>query len=112
VEITLVGDWADLDAAVEVAGTRLELAPVGTTSNSPRLRVYELRSPGDEPAWLIAERSDEFSGVLPEVAPSQAITLRARFGRFGDRGREAALVDAVAGRLRQLAGVDYAPLTP
>lgn len=110
--ITLVADWDDLDAAVEVACTRQQLAPIGTTEEEPHRRTYELRSPGDEPAWVFAERQGEALPGTDGRIPPQPITLRARFGRFGDEGREAALVDAVARRMRQLAGVDYAPLSP
>lgn len=86
------------------------MAPVRLASSTPLERVYELVTIHDEPVVLRARRDRDFPGLVPAEAPPQPLELCARVGRTGDPARERLLLDAVARRLGQLAGVDYAPI--
>lgn len=86
------------------------MAVVSQKITTPVERVIELRTAGDEPVELCARRDKEFPGILPAEAPSQSITLTAKVGRFGDPRREATLLGDLADRLKQLAGVPWAPI--
>ncbi len=100
------GDWNDIDAAVLVGASRAEMAIVEAKGKpeSDR-REYVLTTARDEPALLVVvrERAVESGGVV-------RVRLEATVGRFGDSARERTLMEAVAARLKELAGVDYAPL--
>lgn len=100
------GDWNDIDAAVLVGASVAEMAVVEAKGapESDR-REYVLTTVREEPALLVVvkERGGESGGVA-------RVRLEATVGRYGERARERALMDAVASRLKDLAGVDYAPL--
>lgn len=97
-ERSAAGDWADLDAAVEVALESAEVAVIGS-GHTPDRATYQLVSLEGRPGELVIARGE-----------SGRLTLSARIGRFGDPARERRLLDAVAGRLARLGGVDIAPL--
>ncbi len=103
-----VADWDDLDAAVEVAATKSELAVVSRREERDGSARIELVSSTDEPALLVARPASGYSaGTRPIL-----IDLSLGVGRYGDRTRERIFLDAVKSRLEQLAGVDWAPLGP
>ncbi len=95
-----VGDYDDLDAAVEAAMIQTELAIVRAGPVPDGGRRYELIDAQGRAGELVIRRvgDDEF-------------TLHARLGRFGRPSDEDRLNTAVARRLRQLYGVDFAPLS-
>lgn len=95
----VAGDWGDLDAAVSAAASRSELAVERRESPEEGVRVYVLRSVASRPGRLEAVRAEDGS-----------IVLTASIGRFGDPAAETRLVRDVATRLRQLQGVDSAPI--
>jgi hypothetical protein len=101
-------DADDIDAAVNVAVGRVEMAILQTirTSPDPRvLRIYELRAVTDEPAVLKVWRTNSDGEAGPV-----SLELAASFGRFGNPARERALLEAVRRRLIELRGVDVAPI--
>ncbi len=103
-----VADWDDLDAAVEVAAAKAELAVVSRRDERDGSARVELVSATDEPALLVARPAHGYSpGPRPIL-----IDLSLGVGRFGDSTRERIFLDAVKSRLEQLAGVDWAPLKP
>ncbi len=105
---TTTADENDIDAAVEVAVGRHEMAVVQMLrySRDPHVvRRYELRTVTDEPAWLEVRRA----GISSRTEPVQ-LELRASVGAFGDANREKALLETVTRRLNQLAGVRVAPI--
>ncbi|TVS08408.1 MAG: hypothetical protein EA423_01460 [Phycisphaerales bacterium] len=95
-----VGDYDDLDAAVEAAMIRTELAIVQAGPGPDGGRRYELVDAQGRPGELVIRRVGE-----------NEFTLHARLGRFGRPSDEDRLNTAVARRLRQLYGVDFAPLS-
>jgi hypothetical protein len=110
-----VGDWNDIDAAVEVAVKKAELAVVeardATDERGRAQRVFTLVGLGNEPAELIvtAKGGAGDKSSLAQAGPV-AMQLSASVGRFGDAAREKTLVNALRARLGQLSGVDFAPL--
>jgi hypothetical protein len=99
----VTADWADADAAVEVAAKKVEMGLERSERLGPGRRYY-LRTQGDEPVEL-----DIYPAPGTESDP-RPLRIEARVGRFGNPQREGQLAAAVARRLRQLAGVDYAPV--
>jgi hypothetical protein len=99
----VTADWADADAAVEVAAKKVEMGLERSEDVGPGRRYY-LRTEGDEPVEL-----DIHPAPGSESDP-RPLRIEARVGRFGNAQREGQLAAAVARRLRQLAGVDYAPV--
>jgi hypothetical protein len=101
-------DENDIDAAVEVAVGRHEMAVVKMI-RYPRdphvVRRYELRTVTDEPVWLEVRRA----GISSRNEPVE-LELRASVSAFGDAKREKALLESVTRRLNQLAGVRVAPI--
>jgi hypothetical protein len=96
----VIADWNDVDAAVEVAVKKAEVALDGPPRRSQGRTVYPLRTVRDEPGELTVERSE-----------GDLITVSAKLGRFGeDKDREARLVGAVTRRLKDLRGVEHAPI--
>ncbi|MCA9298986.1 MAG: hypothetical protein KDA28_07960 [Phycisphaerales bacterium] len=89
-------DWDDIDAAVEVLQTRLELGLLQRTV-TPDARIYHFLSIEDEIVTLSFQRSGD------GVVASCALDLR-------DPEREQVILDAVLERLGDLHGVDVAPL--
>lgn len=105
---TVRGDWDDVDAAVQVAITRAEMAILRRTAEpadqpDPDRIQFELLTMMNDRAVLTATRE---AGAGESLIP---IHLEARVGHFGDPAREQVLLRAMADRLEQLAGVDYAP---
>lgn len=103
--LEVVADWNDVEAAVLAATGRVEMAFV-SQAEAPGRHVFELRTIRDEPAELVFTCE---LGALPE---GERIPIRiwCSVGRFGDSGREAQVLRAVAKRLGDLAGVDFAPI--
>jgi hypothetical protein len=100
----VVADWDDVHPAVSLMAQQVEMAMLDWSPGhrgvaAAREQRFELLTVGDEPAELVARRED--GGV---------IELSARVGRFGDARRERALVEVVARRLEDLAGVEVRPL--
>lgn len=95
---TVLADWNDVDAAVEVAVKKAEVALDGPARREARRVVYRIRTVSDEPGELVVERSD-----------GDVLTVSASIGRFGEgKEQEARLVGAVVRRLKQLRGVEHA----
>lgn len=97
-------DWDDVYPAVSLMAQQVEMALLDWSPGHRGVAAaseqrFALLTIGDEPAELLARRQD--GGV---------IELSARVGRFGDARRERALVEAVARRLTDLAGVEVRPL--
>jgi hypothetical protein len=122
-EAVSVRAWpGDLDAAVSWAiGQRdVHMAVLEVIEPRESVRVYALTTADDRPAWLRFTREDgaamgdavgraggaEEAGALEGTGGmGRGVGLRvdARVGRFGDAGREVALLRAVTERLRALA---------
>lgn len=103
------GDWDDLDAAVEVACMRHEIALVSATDEHPgesgsRRRVFTLVTAGSEPVSITAAGQ--------RTTDPGDIVLTVGVGHFGDERRERAIARTLSRRLRDLAGVTVAPLRP
>ncbi len=92
-------DWNDIDAAVDLAASKNEMAVEGSASPNDDTRVYHLRTVGDEPTWVTVRRIDDAGGV--EITVS--------VGRFGSRDQERSLAETIRARLQTLRGRDYAP---
>lgn len=109
VRIEARGEWADIQAAVEVGLTEAEVAASSWTKPDPAFRRYDLWSVTDEPGWLEVRRlpAVERDGVLEE-----RVALESRIGVFGDPDREWRLVKAMEHRLEQLYGRETYPLAP
>lgn len=105
VSLTVRADWDDVDAALEVALSRAQLAILSRSPDGPDRVTWRLLSVQDEPAHLTAVRPP---GATQDPTD---ITLEARIGLFGDPRREEQFLKFMERRLNQLAGVDYAPLT-
>ncbi len=104
-EITAVGDWDDVETAVRTGAAQSEMAIERTTSPSDSKYIFELRTITDEPATMEVER-------LPATGPEgeRPIRLWAHVGRFGNRAWEERLIGRTAARLKDLYGVDVAPV--
>jgi len=103
-----LADWNDVDSAVLVGASRVEMALVGdlpvAASNTGMVRRFALQTAGDEPVTLTVSRQTvDDSGPAP-------MELSAKVGRLGSPAREQALLKAVRDRLEQLAGVDHSPI--
>lgn len=108
----LHGDWDDVEAALEVALSSAELAVIGkaalhvvpaeTNEISTRRVAFDLVTVGDEPAAV------RFAAL--RTGDPTPIEVFARIGRFGDVQLEDRLLAAIAHRLTQLEGKDFAPL--
>lgn len=106
------GDWDDVDASVEAAVGRnemaivrrisLELEPAEAVDIPTRRRAFDLVTSDDQPARI--------KFVAKTTTDPGDIEVFARVGRFGDRAREESLLRAVRERLEDLAGRDFAPM--
>lgn len=83
--------WGDVDAAVRVAASGLDIAVLRVVEESERVRVYELTTIRDEPGRLRVEWHGE---ALEEVDVRMA-EMTCRLTRFGDPARERAFVETV-----------------
>jgi hypothetical protein len=104
------GDWDDLDAAVEVAASKVEMSVLSSTDPSSNPRVFRLVTVTDEPGRLTVRRSPPTRPPGASPPAPELFQVEASVGRFGDPQREQALIDAFRRRLEALAGVDFAPL--
>lgn len=107
---TVRADWSDLEAAMEVAAPRAELAILSTTIG-PTLIRFEVLAATDEAGEVLATRLPP-TDSLPTNTHGEniEISLTARIGRFGDTSREIAILDALSKRLSQLHAKATAPL--
>jgi hypothetical protein len=96
------GDWDDVVPAIDLAASRSEMTLLRWSQTASGEIVAELRTAGDEPAWIVARRADAAGG--------QGIELRAMVGRLGDPRREHALIERVRERLADLEGVPTRPV--
>lgn len=97
----VVGDWDDLEAAALAAVDAIDTVVVTTTPDGPDRVIFELKTVRNEDGRLIATKA---SATGPD-----RLNLEATIGRFGDAVRERRLLDAMAARLKQLHGVEFAP---
>lgn len=103
--ITLWADWDDLNAAIGVGLTPAELAPTDTTSADDR-RTWSLLSIDNHTGELVATRDPT---AVRDSRGCERLTLSAHVdGPNGER-RAGLLLTGMAGRLKQLAGVEWAP---
>lgn len=105
--VVALGDWNDVDAAVDVGVGKGECAVTGQTDDADgRARTYEVVTVTGESGWVRASADQDAADVMgPEP-----IELRAQLGLFGDQARERRLLAGVKRRLQQLAGVETAPI--
>lgn len=99
----VVGDWDDVDAAVDLACSVSQTAIVSRTIEGAERR-YELLVLGDEPGWVVARQIER------DQAGADEITLRACLGAYGEPAWEEQFLDATQRRLRELHGRDAAPI--
>jgi hypothetical protein len=95
----VVADWDDVDAAVEVAVKRSEVGLAGPARREEGRVVFPIRTISDEAGELVVTRGE-----------GDRVTVEASIGRFGDAAWESRVVGAVARRLRELGGVEWAPV--
>lgn len=104
----VTGDWDDIDAAVRVGVDRNEWAIVRRVRINQWSVGWEVMNVRGEPGWLLIERNhgrpEGAEGARPEIE------ITARLGRFGLPEQERGLADAIRTRLRQLRGVEAAPI--
>ncbi|HLP83077.1 MAG TPA: hypothetical protein VK157_01900 [Phycisphaerales bacterium] len=112
--VQAIGDWNDLDAALEVSVPKVELAlehvELASDERGRTQRVWTLRGIRDESATVSATAGESGDDRELKRAGTIPITLNASVGRFGDSVREKKLLDMMKQRLGKLAGVDFAPL--
>jgi hypothetical protein len=101
-EAVVEGDWDDLEAAVTVGAEEAEMA-LTKAEVGDRLAAFAVRTIGGEAGELRAESSGSGTGAM------EAIRLTARVGLFGNPKAEERLLRGIAGRLRALAGREWAP---
>lgn len=102
-ETVVTGDWNDVYAAAAVGVPQTEGAITGRSFEDGR-EVIRLITIKDRPGTLVAERLGARSDH------PQPIRLEVRVGYFGDPETEDRILSAVAARLRDLAGVTWAPI--
>lgn len=107
---TSAGDWDDVDNAVAVAAGKCQMAVVEIRGVGEDEREYDLLTVTDEPARVRAQRTAGLSPSSGSAASSEQFQVRAHVGRFGDVAVEQSLIDHIKVRLRDLAGVDFAPV--
>lgn len=109
----VVADWNDIDAAVDVACGKCEMArvrAVESASDGWERREIEIITAGDEPVLLTAKRHARAQVDDERNMPPERIELEVLVGRFGDAAKERQFMGWVTRRLEQLAGVDTAPI--
>lgn len=104
---TLWADWDDLNASIGVGLTPAELAFTHTTSADDR-RTWSLLAIDNHTGELVVTRDPL---AKRDSRGCELLTLTAHVD--GPKGRERAglLLSGMAARLKQLAGVDWAPRT-
>jgi hypothetical protein len=112
--VQAIGDWNDLDAALELAAPSVELALEHAESPAEfrgrTQRVWTLRGIRDETATVTATAGESGDDRSLQRAGTIPITLSASIGNLGDSTRERTLLNTMKQRLGKLAGVDFAPL--
>lgn len=103
--IVVKGDWNDVGAALAVGSGKLYLAITDARQIDENEVEYDFVDVIDQPGFFTARRNPGPDSPEPEY-----IELGASIGRFGDETRERELLEAVAKRLGDLAGVDVAPI--
>lgn len=100
-------DWNDVEASMDVAAPRAELAVLSTEAleHGASLR-FSVVTTTDEYGEITARRD----GHGPSDGENIPIVLEARIGRFGDPTRERLILNALARRLDQLHAKATAPL--
>lgn len=105
VSAVVSGDWKNFYAAAMVSVPRIQAAILSREDPEDGRTVVELTTIRELPGLLTAER------LGPPSDKPQPIRLTAHIGLiFEDRRAEERLITAVAGRLHELAGREYAPL--
>ena len=123
--VLAMGNWNDVDAAVDAGARAAEMAVVTRRlDEGERTRTYELVTVHDEPARLTAtvraggadvpsargSPTRHRTGGTPMPQGAGPIELTASVGRFGDTTQERRLLRAVRVRIEMRSGVDSAPL--
>jgi hypothetical protein len=109
--LVIEADWNDLASSLDMAVGRSEMAVVRKTTDTAREARWELITIRDEPSEFVARRFTDVSVLpgSPDQPPPEKLELTATVGRFRSPERERKLLEDVATRLKQLAGVDAAP---
>lgn len=94
----VIGDYDDVDAAIDLACSASELAILQKT-NEEGVKRFEMITVGDEPAWAQAR-----------AIAGDRVEVRVRIRDAGDAAWEARFLDAVQKRLAQLHGRTSAPI--
>lgn len=112
--VRVTADWDDLDAAIDVAAGVNQLALVRTVDPGPMHREFHMVTILDAPVIITARRPDANHASSNEADATRResidIELACTYGWSGDPGRESTILRAIAKRLRQLHGREYAPL--
>jgi hypothetical protein len=105
ISTVVTGDWRNFYAAAMVSVPRVQAAILSREDPEDGRTVVELTTIRELPGRLTAER------LGPPSDKPQSIRLTAHIGLiFEDRKAEERLLNAVAGRLHDLAGREFAPL--
>jgi hypothetical protein len=99
-------DWDDVDAALDLALSKAELAVLNTTSSDDR-RTWTLVAMSNAQGVVTATRSVT-GGRDPRGC--ERLRVEAMVDGPGGNTRAATLMDHLAARLEKLAGVDWAPV--
>lgn len=102
--LVVEGDWDDVDAAILVGLEQAEMAQLRRRSPGPDEVVVELLTLRDQPGTLRLTREP------PTGDGPTRITIEASVGRVREPDLERRLVRAVARRLEDLRGVEFAPV--
>ncbi len=101
-QATAVADWDDIEAAMDVAISKLEMA-VEARPTREELRsdgrgastvTYQLVTIRDEPARVTFSRNKSLAWSDGSAHGPEPITIVARVGRWGDSAREEELLKA------------------
>lgn len=103
--LTLWADWDDLDASIGTGLTPAEAAPLETTSSDDR-RTWSLITIDNQTGELVVTRD---TAAARDNRGCERLTLKATITGAKGKQRAGLLVSGMAERLRQLAGVDWAP---
>ena len=95
----VAGDFDDVESAVYAASMAAQTVDIAATQPSPDRWEHKLLTVDGSPGTLSIQQR-----------PDGLIQLTCRIGRFGDPEREQHYVAAIAARLEELRGRDYAPL--
>jgi hypothetical protein len=97
--VVVEGDADDVDSAVYAASMAAQTVDIALDTPGPGRWEYSLLTVDGSPGTLsVVQRADGL------------IEMTCRIGRFGDAEREQHYVAAIAARLEELHGVDYAKI--